>query len=583
MGRYLYRLVGLALLITLGIRFEARAGHEAIWPDEPARCSGEYAPGIVLVGLGASAACSERLPLTADKTHLRALLQEAGWGEGQFGTPRQILSNETSTVHALPVAVGQECAALETLRRHPAVAFAELDYIVHATDVITPDDPGWVDQWGPARISAPTAWGVTTGTPDVVVAVVDTGVELDHEDLVDNLWTNPGETPGNGLDDDGNGKVDDLHGWHFWHFYDGGTYLPKEDGDVADDHGHGTHVAGIAAAEINNGVGIAGVAGNSRMMVVKVLDQDGDGYYSDLAQGIVYAVDNGARIINLSLGAPDPSEALQVAIDYAYARGAVLVAASGNDGTEVLYPAAAEHVLAVAATDPGDEWAPFSNHGPEVDVAAPGTHIYSTGWSGVCPGRYCYMQGTSMATPHVAGLAALMRSVRPDLASVQVTQAITSTVLDVNEHIWPGRDEYIGWGRIEAAGAISTALSFPVNEYDVEMTPPTAAMTATVGSLTTYMLAVRNTGNYRDAFQVELGSNAWETIPSTDLVGPVDPDIISTLEITVAIPLAAWGGVTDTVDVVVTSIGDRSRSVTTTLATTAIGQASFLPIIRHSR
>jgi subtilisin family serine protease len=503
-------------------------------------------------------------------------------GKGQFGTPRRILSDDIGAVHALPVAVGQECAALEMLRRHPDVAFTELDYAVHAveTDSVMPNDPDWANQWGPAKIEAPTAWDVTTGTSDAIIAIVDTGVELGHEDLVDNLWANPGEIPDNGLDDDGNGKTDDIWGWRFYHV---SPLISGEDNSVADDNGHGTHVAGIAGAGINNGLGVAGMAGGSKLMVVKVLDAVGDGWYSDLAQGIVYAVDNGARIINLSLGGAPHSDLLQWAVNYAHDRGALLVAASGNGVGGVLYPGACEHVMTVSATDQDDDLRSDSRHGPQVDVAAPGTAIYSTGWSGSCPSGYCYMSGTSMATPHASGLAALIWSARPDLASLQVTSAITATAVDVNGHVEPGWDEYVGWGRIDAGEAISEALSLPVNEYGVEVTPPRAAMTGTVGSLTTYALTVWNLGNASDAYLAELDGNAWDSVLSADLIGPVAPDAFETVEITVSIPISAGVGSTDTGDVILTSVGDRSQSAISTLTTTATGKTYYLPLIRLGR
>jgi thermitase len=394
-------------------------------------CTGTYAPGTVLVGFRSDVSAVER------KTDLNVTAA--------------IPSIDVST---LQVPIGQECTTLETLRHDPRVAFAELDYAVHAADVITPNDPGWPDQWGPLKINAPVAWGITAGTPDVVIAVLDSGIRLNHPDLADNLWINPGETPGNDLDDDGNGKIDDFQGWHFYHAWNGQVFVPEEDNHVADDFGHGTHVAGIAAARINNDRGIAGMAGGSRLMTVKVLDQHGDGWYSDVARGIVYAADNGARIINLSLGGAPSSETLQEAVNYAHAHGVLAVAATGNDGGAVLYPAACEHVLAVAATDRNDGRPSFSNHGPQVDVAAPGVGIYSTWYTT----DYLTKSGTSTAAPHVSGLAALIWSVRAGLMPSQVTRMITRTTADVNgdgTSALPGWDEYLGWGRIDAGRALS--------------------------------------------------------------------------------------------------------------------------------
>jgi len=343
--------------------------------------------------------------------------------------------------------------ALATLNREPAVVYAEPDGIARAT--FLPGDPGWGQQWGPQTINAPQAWDTTVGSSDVVIAVLDSGITLGHPDLTARLWSNPGEIPDNRLDDDNNGKVDDFWGWRFYHKWDGLAFVPREDNHVTDDYGHGTHVAGIAGAEIDNSEGIAGVAGGSRLMIVKVLDQYGYAWYSDLAQGIVYAVDNGARIINLSLGGDTPSQTLQDAVDYAYAHGVLVVAAAGNDGGAVLYPGACEHVLTVAATDQDDGRVGFSNHGPQVDVAAPGVDIYST-WPWV--GGYFTKSGTSMAAPHVVGLAALIWSARSNLAMERVTGIITATATDVNDHTSPGWDEYVGWGRIDAGRALTATV-----------------------------------------------------------------------------------------------------------------------------
>ena len=354
------------------------------------------------------------------------------------------------------VPAAQAKAALAVLNSVPAVAYAESNAPARAA--LWPNDPAWEQQWGAHKIGGSRAWDITTGNSDVVIAVLDSGMALRHPDLTKRLWINPDETPENGVDDDGNGKVDDVLGWRFYHHWawDGEkyAYLPAQDNHVADDLGHGTHVAGIAGAEIENGVGVAGMAGGSRLMTVKVLDQYGIGWYFDIARGIVYAVDNGAQVINLSLGGTTPSEALQDAVDYAHDHGVLVVAATGNNGGAVWYPAAAEHVLAVAATDQDDVRAGFSSHGPQVDVAAPGVDIYST-WPWV--GEYFTQSGTSMAAPYVSGLAALIWSTRPDLPAAQVTEIMTSTAVDVNAGDLLGWDEYVGWGRIDAGQALSAA------------------------------------------------------------------------------------------------------------------------------
>ena len=202
----------------------------------------------------------------------------------------------------LETVVGQEKVAIAKLRRLPGIAYAELDYAVQAEAGLArtahpdqplskpvrftmgaahisqvPDDPEFGQQWALSKINAPAAWNVTTGTVTITIAIVDTGVDLEHPDLAAKLWTNPGEIPANGLDDDRNGKIDDVHGWHFFH---GGA----ENAFVQDDNGHGTHVAGIAAAATNNGIGVAGVAWGAKIMPVKVLDEYGSGWYQTSPQ-----------------------------------------------------------------------------------------------------------------------------------------------------------------------------------------------------------------------------------------------------------------------------------------------------------
>lgn len=433
----------LLLLIGLTLSGAGRASRAS----DAALCPGDYAPGIVLLGFHTATSSVERSAMLSRWTIARDL--------------------PTVGITAIHVPVGQECAIAATLRQDPRIASAELDYAIHTADALTPNDPDWSQQWGPAKIRAPQAWAVTTGSPNIVVAVIDTGVRRSHEDLSANIWHNTDEVPQNGLDDDGNGKIDDVWGWHFYHarVWNGEeyTYIPAEDGQVTDENGHGTHVAGIVGAGIDNGVGIAGMAGGTQLMIVKALNAYGDGWYSDIAQAIVYAVDNGARVINISAGGTPSSTVLQTAVDYAYARGVLVVAATGNDGDAVLYPAACEHVLAVAATDTEDRRAGFSNHGPQVDVAAPGVDIYSTWYRG----NYFTKSGTSMAAPHVSGLAALVWSVRPYFTPLQVGYIITSTALDVNSGTLqlPGWDEYLGWGRIDASCALSETLRFPGRYY----------------------------------------------------------------------------------------------------------------------
>jgi subtilisin family serine protease len=304
-----------------------------------------------------------------------------------------------------------------------------------------PNDPHYQLLWALPTIRATWAWGYSISDPSITIAVLDTGVEPDHPDLQSKLWTNSDEIPSNGLDDDANGFVDDVHGYDFW----------NDDGDPWDDHEHGTHVAGTAAAATDNGTGVAALGWNSSLMPLKTQNFNGIGTTNELSEAILYAVDNGASVINVSVGQEltlCPST-LQAAIDYAHAHGVLVVAAVGNQDenpNKDFYPAACANVLGVAATGQGDMRI-GSDLNPYVDVTAPGQDIYST----LRGGTYGYYSGTSMAAPLVAGLAALLYAHYPHYSDQQVAWAILGHALDLGE---AGKDNYYGWGRIVADQAL---------------------------------------------------------------------------------------------------------------------------------
>ncbi|MFQ5867594.1 MAG: S8 family serine peptidase [bacterium] len=336
---------------------------------------------------------------------------------------------------------------LKKYREDPNVEFAVPNYIRKAFTA----DPHFGQQWGITQIHAPEAWDTETGKGSIVIAILDTGVDYDHEDLEDNIWINKGEIPGNGQDDDGNSYIDDDKGWNF----------VNEDDDPDDDHNqsHGTHCAGIAAAVTNNGIGIAGVSWKSKIMAVKVLDANGEGTLDDELEGIDYAVTKGAHIISMSFGTtgypPTPNELERQAIDDAYNKGCLLVAASGNDNKPyVAYPAAYDNVIAVGASNPSDERWGSSNYGPQVDVVAPGVNILSTVrmGTGLVDSNYGPSWGTSMATPFVSGLAALILSHLGGLAPSDVRRIIEKTADDIGSSGW---DQETGWGRIDAYSALT--------------------------------------------------------------------------------------------------------------------------------
>ncbi|MBE9209374.1 S8 family serine peptidase [Nostoc sp. LEGE 06077] len=274
------------------------------------------------------------------------------------------------------------------------------------------------NNWGADLVNAPEAWNKGYTGKGVVVAVIDTGVDYNHEDLKNNIWTNTKEIAGNGVDDDGNGYVDDVRGWNF----------VNNNNNTLDQNGHGTHVSGTIAGEKNN-YGVTGIAYDAKIMPVKVLNDSGSGSYSAIANGIYYAANNGANVINLSLGGSFSNKTLQNAIEYANSKGVVVVMAAGNDGgSQPNYPAryAKNTGIAVGAVDRNNSLANFSNRSGTSQLAyvtAPGVDVYST----VPNNQYATYSGTSMATPHVAGVVALMLSANRNLTPAQVSQIITET------------------------------------------------------------------------------------------------------------------------------------------------------------
>ena len=318
--------------------------------------------------------------------------------------------------------------AIQSYEASPDVEYAEPDFLLQPT--ATPNDPNYLKLYGlnntgqtgsmpDADIDAKEAWDITSGTPATVVAVIDEGVDVNHPDLKSNIWVNTGEVPGNGRDDDRNGYVDDVNGYDFAND-DAGVY------DAADGDDHGTHVAGTIAAEGNNGTGVAGVNWRASIMALKFMGPNG-GYTSDAVEALNYAVSNGAKVSNNSWGGGVSSLALQQAISKADFAGHLFVAAAGNNGsnndTTPSYPASYSNpnIISVAASDDRDNLASFSNFGVgSVDLAAPGVSIVST-----LPGnRYGGYSGTSMATPHVTGVAALIKSQSPTLSDEQLKARI---------------------------------------------------------------------------------------------------------------------------------------------------------------
>jgi len=356
------------------------------------------------------------------------------------------------------VTLGRAIVALKLI---PGVLYAEPAFHLYKADV--PADPLYVRQATYlSKVNAPQAWDIETGRPEVIVAVLDTGIDLSHPDLAGRVWQNPSETPNNAADDDGNGCVDDVNGCAFVSQPSPGCQRASG-GFVHDDVGHGTFVAGIVAAN-GNSEGMVGVARGATVMAVRVLDCDGAGTSMAVAQGILYAAKNGAKVINVSLGWTNDSSIIREAVRTATnTYGALIVAASGNSGKEgVAYPAKYPEVLAVGAASIAnpDKRASFSATGPEVDVVAIGERIIGTVPRTSCQtflpcisGQpYAAGNGTSFSTPQVSGLAALILSRRPGTPPGQLLAAIKDTATAVPDG---DRPNWAGEGRINMLEALS--------------------------------------------------------------------------------------------------------------------------------
>ncbi len=323
-------------------------------------------------------------------------------------------------IYGVLVPEAQADEIMGSLSSLPEVRYAEPNYTVTAQDTI-PNDSAFAFQYALVNIRAPQGWDITTGSNAVTIAIVDSGVDLSHPELAPKV----------------------LAGYDF----------VNGDSDPQDDNGHGTHVAGIAAAASNNGLGMAGVSWGARILPVKVLNAFNSGTYANVAAGIVWAADQGAQVINLSLGGSSPSVTLENAVNYAASKGVALVAAAGNTGGAVLYPARYPAVIAVANTNAANLRVPSSAFGPEIDLAAPGAGIYSL----AIGGGYTTLGGTSMSTPHVSGALALLLSL-PGVGTGQARACLEASALDVE---LPGWDVLTGYGLIQLDAALLLAIPTP--------------------------------------------------------------------------------------------------------------------------
>lgn len=340
---------------------------------------------------------------------------------------------------------------INEIKNSPAVEYVERVPMVKS--ILDPNDPQFFSMWHLQKIEAAAAWNYFSSGSKVVIAIVDDAVQRSHPDIAPNMWVNPGEIPNNGIDDDGNGYVDDVYGWDF--STNTGNIEPP-----SADMSHGTHVAGIASAATNNGIGIASIGFSAKIMGIKSSNTPGSWPSANSYNGVLYAANNGANVINMSWGGAPFSITNQNVIDQAIAKGCILVAASGNSNSDgIFYPAGYDGVISVASSDPNDRKSSFSNYGSWIKITAPGSSILST----VPFNQYATLQGTSMASPLVAGLVALMKSLNPTIPNSELIQCLYNSADNIDSEN-PGFIGQLGAGRINARKAmecISASLSNP--------------------------------------------------------------------------------------------------------------------------
>lgn len=420
--------------------------------------------------------------------------------------------------------------AIARLEEHALVEYAGPNHRLYAGIVETRavvNDPRFDDLWGldntgqtgglaDADIDAPEAWEIGTGT-EIVVGVIDTGVDYTHPDLAVNMWVNPGEIPDNGIDDDGNGYVDDVHGYDFAY----------GDADPMDGDGHGTHVAGTIAADGNNGIGVTGVNWSAKIMALKFLDDNGEGTDFAAIQAIEYAVMMGADVTNNSWGGYSFSQGIYDAIVEAGEAGQLFIAAAGNESNNndlvPSYPASynLDNVISVAATDHRDDLANFSNIGAQtVDLGAPGVDILST----LPGGGYGVLSGTSMAAPHVAGAAALILGTEPGLSPAEVKERLLTSVDPLPDLT----GNTVTGGRLNLAGALSDGPAMPT----VSIRPAIADRLEGNAGTTEFTFTVERTGDSADVLTVDYAVSGSGSTPADpgDFAGGAFPSGAVTLE-----------------------------------------------------
>jgi len=405
-----------------------------------------YMPGQILVKLkdGSTTSTSVSSDVSQTLSRLRGEYGLRGSNEDAARVSSQRVGNRRVYRFVTPENILRLC---EKLRNDPRVEYAQPNYCYQLQAV--PNDPMYVQQYAHDLTQMDLAWDLNTGSRGVVVAVLGTGIDTTHPDLRDNIWVNGGEIANNGLDDDGNGYVDDVHGWDF----------DEDDGDIyptgsSSERMHETAVAGVIAATGNNGVGVAGVNWQCSLMGLRLSD---DLTSLEIAEALRYATANGAHVINMSFSGTEIDPLLNEAIDEAHENGILLVASAGNDALDMLnYPAARYNVMAVAATD-SDDLRTFSNFGLWVDIDAPGDYLATTD----VDGSYTYISGTSFSCPYVAGLAALLWAHRPELTATDVRAILENTTDPLDPGPLDPDRTYMGTGRVNAYQALTDTSTLP--------------------------------------------------------------------------------------------------------------------------
>lgn len=452
----------LHLLLVL-FMVEASASGFSSSGARQAGLSGDVIPNKIVVKFKDAGALGKSATATGWATFDRLLQKYDATRLQQVVSPYNNLRNRTSKVGiesiyyihfnaASPIEMAAE------LSQEPLVEYAEPLYYHRLS--VTPNDTLFDQQDYFAVIQAEAAWDIVKGEEgDVVIAVVDGGTDIDHQDLQPNLWVNPGEIPDNGLDDDDNGFVDDVHGWNFANDSNDPTGLPSTPNSA----NHGTLTAGIACAATNNETGVSGTSWNARLLGVNAAAANRDGFIESGYEGILYAVNNGADVISLSWGGGIRSEFGADVVDLATEMGAAVVAAAGNNNTSAPdFPAGYRNVLSVAATGDTDIKTGFSNYGRTVDIAAPGLFIFNT----FSNNRYGRLSGTSFACPMVAGVVALVKTQNPDLTGQQAAEQVRIASDNIDSEN-PSFVKQLGKGRLNALRAeTETSPSVRITEVD---------------------------------------------------------------------------------------------------------------------